>query len=357
MKKLNYLFSIAAIAFAMVMVSCSSKHDDPIVPEQPKIQDGDDLAAALVEYSEVINGVPTLTLPAGVKMTMNDALEFDKAVVIKGDPSNPATIVMDEDANFTTSSDLVLEGITFDASAITSDFLVIKASEEKVQKADGTESAYSPLYNIQFNGVKINALSKSLIKNSDRVLFNLINVNDCIIEIIGNNAIFALGNGYPAELNITNSTIWSKEGHQGFLFQSHGKAVDINPDYKTSWNVDKCTFYQIGVGKKVNNTNVFKGKNYLVINLSNSILDDFGSNTGNEVNGWLFGQNSTSPTITYANNTYSKAGEIVAGWTDETKSGSDQTGTAGTIAPNFADAANGDFTQSGIKAGDPRWIK
>jgi hypothetical protein len=179
----------------------------------------------------------------------------------------------------------------------------------------------------------------------------------------GSKAIFALGSGYPEDLQITNSTLWSKEGHTGFLFQAHGKAVDITADSKTSWTIDKSTLYQISVGKKANNTNTFKGKNYLVITLTNSLLYNFGSNVGNEVNGWLFGQNSTTPTITYANNAYLSADGAVAGWTDAAKAGSDQTGTSVAGVVTFTDAAAGTFDGTfattsditGVTAGDPRW--
>ena len=258
-------------------------------------------------------------------------------------------------------------GATIDASGLTTGAFINYASVigEKVKKADGvTPSDYTQVGNVEVKNVKITGLAKSFINNSaGKVLFSKVTVDNVNVEVSGSNAIFALGNGYPADLKIMNSTLWAKgEGHKGFLFQAHGKAPDINADYKTSWSIDKSTLYQIGVGKKLNNTNTFKGKNYLVMSLTNSILVNTGTSTGSEVNGWLFGQNSTSPTITYANNTYWAAGAVVSGWTDATKAGSDQTNTSLTTDPTFVDAANGDFhvfagsQQAKAETGDPRWL-
>ncbi len=258
------------------------------------------------------------------------------------------------------------DGATIDASGLTTGAFINYASVigEKVKKADGvTPSDYTQVGNVEVKNVKITGLAKSFINNSaGKVLFSKVTVDNVNVEVSGSNAIFALGNGYPADLKIMNSTLWAKgEGHKGFLFQAHGKAPDINADYKTSWSIDKSTLYQIGVGKKLNNTNTFKGKNYLVMSLTNSILVNTGTSTGSEVNGWLFGQNSTTPTITYANNTYWAAGAVVSGWTDATKAGSDQTNTSLTTDPKFKDAENGDFAiptnshQAKNGTGDPRW--
>ena len=294
-----------------------------------------------------------------------------------GNAAKNITINLAENGAYTISApieataDVVIngaKGAKIDASALTGAFInYASVNGEKAMKADGTTASdYTIVNNVKIANVEINGLANSFINNSaGKILFKKVLVDNVVAEIVGSNTIFALGNAYPEDLKITNSTLWSKgEGHKGFLFQSHGKAPDINPDYKTSWTIDKSTLYQIGVGKKANNTNVFKGKNYLALTLTNSILYNFGSNTNNEVNGWLFGQNSTSPSITYANNTYWSAEGAVAGWTDSSKGGSDQTGTALTTDPGFTaeKVAAGDFTigastaQAKMKTGDPRWL-
>ena len=53
---------------------------------------------------------------------------------------------------------------------------------------------------------------------------------------------------------------------------------------------------------------------------------------------------------------------MATGWTDSSKTGSDQTGTALTTDPGFKKPAEGDFTLSAYSAqlseqtGDPRWF-
>ena len=306
--------------------------------------DGADISAVLATATELCTakGV-TVNLTAGASYTISKSIAATADVVING-----------------------ADGATIDASALTAAFInYATVNGEKAKKADESESDYTIVNNVSVKDVEITGLAQSFINNAaGKVMFKKVLMDNVVAEFSGSKAIFALGNGYPEDLKITNSTLWAKgEGHKGFLFQSHGKAIDINADYKTSWSIDQSTLYQIGVGKKINNSNTFKGKNFLVINLSNSLLFNTGSNVGNEVNGWLFGQNSTTPTITYGNNTYWSADGEVTGWTDASKGGSDQSGTSVVGDPGFADAANGDFTldassaQAEKKVGDPRWFK
>ena len=310
---------------------------------------------------EVASGAVTVTLIDNYDVAEAVTVPAGKQLTINGDNH---TLKLGAETNFSLNDGITLKNVKIDATALTKPLIdIADVPATKAKKADDTDSEYGILSDITLDNVAITALGKSLINNSKgKVLFNKVLVDKSVVEVIGSNAVFALGNGYPTDLQINNSTFWSKDGHTGFLFQAHGKAIDINPDYKTSWSIDKSTLYQIAVGKKMNNTNTFKGKDYLVMNLSNSILYNVGTNAGNEVNGWLFGQNSTTPTITYANNTYWATEGAVAGWTDASKTGSDQTGTSLTTNPSFADAATGDFTigattmQAREATGDPRWV-
>lgn len=317
-----------------------------------------------------------LRLPVDITLNVESGKDIatELAAAVDGKDVASITINLAEGGEYTVSGSLKSStsftlngnGATIDASELAGAFINYESViGEKAKKDDGTDSKYTIVENVTIQGVKIAGLSQSLINNgAGNVLFNKVLVDNSVVEIKGSNSIFALGQGYPEDLKITNSTLWSKEGHTGFLFQAHGKAIDIKADNKTSWTVDKSTLYQIAKGKKANNTNTFRGKPYLVITLTNSLLYDFGSSTGNEVNGWLFGQNSTSPVITYANNAYLNAEGVVSGWTDETKGGSDQTGTSIAAVVTFADAAAGNFNATLALAegavapetvGDPRW--
>lgn len=297
-----------------------------------------------------------------------------KEVTDAGNIVGDIYIKLESGENYTISQSIVanqsiaIDGTnaTIDASALSAPFITSSGATTKALKTDGTESDYAEVAEITIKDVKIIGLSNSLISNSSKTLFDKITVENSIIEIIGSKVIFALGNGYPTDLQITKSTMWSKDGHTGFLFQAQGRPKDIGADATATFTIANSTMYQIGVGKKINNNNSgLKGQKCLFLNLTNNILCDFGSSAGNEVNGWLFGQNSTNPTAVYENNTYWSAatgGEAVAGWTDASKQGSDQSGTSLTTDPSFKDAANGDFTlastsdQNVKKTGDPRWL-
>lgn len=104
-----------------------------------------------------------------------------------------------------------------------------------------------------------------------------------------------------------------------------------------------------------------KGQKSLELTMKSVILAECTQN-GNEVRGWLGGQNSPNPTVEYENNTYWKGGAVQAGWIDATKQGADQTGTYLITEPAFALASEGDFTlalntlQNKLKTGDPRWL-
>lgn len=261
-------------------------------------------------------------------------------------------------------------GAKIDASALTDAFInYASVNGVKAKKADETESNYTVVDEVTVKDVEITGLAKSFINVNNaagNVYFAKMAINNAVIETSGSNTLFALGNGYPGTFEITNSTLYSKTSHTGFFVQAQGRPKDATG--ATSFKVDKSTLVNIAVGKKANNNNSgIKGQTTTTLTLTNNILVNFGSNTGNEINGWLFGQNSTSPVCTYANNTYWSAtskGSVVSGWTDATKGGSDQTFTSLTTDPGFdtTKVAVGDFTiaattaQARMKTGDPRWL-
>jgi hypothetical protein len=259
-------------------------------------------------------------------------------------------------------------GAKIDASDLTGAFInYASVNGVKAKKADETESNYTVVDEVTVKDVEITGLAKSFINNAaGNVCFAKMAINNAVIETSGSNTLFALGNGYPAAFEITNSTLYSKTSHTGFFVQAQGRPKDATG--ATSFKVDKSTLVNISVGKKANNNNSgIKGQSTTTLTLTNNILVNFGSNTSNEINGWLFGQNSTAPVCTYANNTYWSAiskGSVVSGWTDATKVGSDQTFTSLTTDPGFnaEKVADGDFTigattaQARMKTGDPRWL-
>ena len=120
MKKLNYLFGAAVMAIAMTLASCSA--DDLHVLG---IFNGDDLSTAVANHTEIVNGVPTVNLPAGVTLTMNDVIESNAPLTIKGDAANPATIKIGEKGQFIVTSGIQLENVIIDASEMTQPLVTI----------------------------------------------------------------------------------------------------------------------------------------------------------------------------------------------------------------------------------------
>jgi len=282
------------------------------------------------------------------------------------------TINLEENGYYTISKSIVASqslvingnGATIDASTLDGAGFISYTTVRgvKAMKDESTESAYTVVENVTVKDVEISGLIKPIINNTySKVLFKTILINNCVIEITGNFNAFNLGVAYPENLKIEKTTIWSNEGHKGFFFKADGKPADITSTATTTWTVDHCTLVNISVDKKANNSNGgIKGKKTTTMVLTNSILYNFGSKSGNEVNGWLWGQNGGANAI-YTNNTYWSADGAVFGWTDSSKGGSDQTGTALTTDPYFKDPYNGDFAveaasdQAAKETGDQRW--
>ena len=301
-----------------------------------EIDDDNDLAKTINNYVE--QGFSKFRLEDNGRYTVKQSIVTDKAISITG------------------------ENVQIDVESGDDFIKVANVAGEKAKKADGSDSNYTIVENITLKGLTIKGLTKSLINNtSGNVVFTKISIDDDVIDFSGSSAVFALGNGYPEDLTITKSTLWSQAGHTGFLFQAQGRPKDATGS--TSWTIEKSTLYQIAKGKKMNNNNSgIKGQSTTKLTLTESILFETGSNTGNEINGWLFGQNSANPVRTYNKNTYWAGNAEATGWTDSSKTGSDQTGTALTTDPGFKKPAEGDFTlsmyaaQLSEKTGDPRWL-
>ena len=243
--------------------------------------------------------------------------------------------------------------------------IVLDGTTVQAKNADGTENEnYKSVEKVVLKDVTITNLANAIVKDAQKTLLDKIEVENSVIELIGKNNVFDFnGKGYPADVTINKSTLWSKEGHTGFFIQTSGRVKDLDnaqTTYKQILTITNSTLSQIAVGKKMNNYQG-KGQKSLVFTLTNNILNNVGSSEGNEINGFLGGQNSNNPTVTYENNTYWSAKGNVAGWTDATKQGSDQSGTALLFNPYLKDAANGDFAvgykteQAEKKTGDQRW--
>ena len=308
--------------------------------------EGDIAAAVAAKKAEIeaagdIMGDVTINLAAGAAYTVGATIETAGSLAINGN------------------------GATVDASALEAPFITVNGTTAQAKNANGTENAnYKYVENIKIENAKISGLKKAIVRDEQKTLVEKITVENSVIEVAGSSALFDFnGKGYPADLTVNKSTIWSKEGHTGYFLQTSGRAADLDAEkttFKQATSITNSTLYKVAVGKQLNNLQG-KGQKNLVFTLTNSIIAESTQN-GNEVRGWLGGQNSTSPVVTYDKNTYWNSGAVQAGWTDSSKQGYDATGTSLITDPTFVNAAEGDFTvfagtqQAKFQTGDPRWL-
>ncbi len=295
---------------------------------------------------------------------------------VLGTEGKPATITMGK-KGFAVNQGLTIQNAEIDATAVTETLITLKDSKKKVVKTDGTESEYLKYDDLILRNLTIKAVGKNFVKINDNARADNILVDNCIIDFVKAlkdnemvySTIFAFGNAFYNNFTIQNSTLYSKDGHNQYLIQSHAKPVNLEKDGdgnypgKVITTLDHVTMYQIAMGKQMNNSNGnMKGKEFITQNLTNCILVNSANAGSNTVKGWLFGQASTTPTRTYDNNTYWTDSNYSSNWITTNGGAGDESGTVITTFDGFKDVTKGDFTiSSGVQkekqTGDPRWVK
>ena len=308
-----------------------------------RIQDITQFNAALAAIED--GGEGTLLLGKDATFAYTANVDFaNKKLTILGEEKNPA--VFNYNGSLKIKRGLTIKNAIFNFTGSGNvNFIAVQDLGDAPKIGS---SAYYPYEPIIFENLTFNNHNACLIKGKGKIAFSDIQVNNCKIGMKENcnSGVFNFDGGYPEDLKLTNSIVWSKgAGHVGYLFTGSGKPADVSSEAFASFAVDNCILYKIGVGKKVNNGNSLRGKTYLHVSLTNTMCIDFGTNVGNEINGWLFGQNSTNPTRVYENNGYfTSGGAVVPGWTDSSKQGYDDSGTSISTMPSYKDPENGDFS-------------
>ena len=343
MKKLNYLFGAAAMAIAMVMTSCAVD-DLPVDPNEPKIHDGDELATAITKYCDVINGVPTLTLPAGVSVVLNEAVELKTPLVIKGDEAAPAKIKIGAEGKFI--GGLEIANAEIDASEMGSPLVTLGTAD-----ADEWSFASVGLVNVTMTGLK-KAIVYSGCKNYDVSLI----VENSRIQVAADVTVFDFTKGsFPIEFNVKNSTFWAPEatGKAFFSSQSGQKATEMEGG-STTFDFENSTFYNLTKGKNFF-THRQNSQTWLTYTVKDCIFVNCGK-SGQVIAGMNGGGKSKNPTWDVSGNVFNFDGADTSA--DEANGDDDEPiKDSKAVVVNFADAANGDFTQAEAKAGDPIWMK
>ena len=339
MKKLNYFFGAVAMAIAMTMASCSV--DDLPVPD---IFDGDDLSTAIANHTKIVNGVPTVDLPAGVSLTMNSVVELNAPLAINGNAANPAIIKIGPDAKFI--GGVLINNAIIDASEMNSPLITLGT-------ADQPEWAFisAGIKNVQILGLK-KALIYSGCKNFDAVIY----VENCRVELAADATTFDFTKGsFPSVLEITNSTFWAPQATSKSFFssQSGQKAAEMGEDALEQFNFENSTFYNLAKSKNFF-THRQSGQKWLAYTAKDCIFVNCGK-SGQVVRGMNQGQGSANPVWNISGNVFNFDGADTSA-DESTGDEEEPVKDSKAVVVNFADADNGNFTQSDVKAGDPFWF-
>lgn len=339
MKKFNYLLGAAAMMVAMVFASCSN--DD--LPT-PGIFNGDDLSTAIANHTEVVNGVPTVKLPAGVSLTLNEAIVSNAPLAIIGNAAEPATIKIGKDGKFI--GGVRIENALIDASEMTSPLITLGT-------ADAPEWTFTSvsLINVTIGGLK-KALVYSGCKNYDAVL----NLEECRVQVAADVTVFDFTKGsFPLDFYVKNSSFCAQTATSKAFYssQSGQKSTDMEGG-STTFDFENSTFYNLAKSK-----NFFSHRQSNQTWLSYIVKDCIFVNcgkTGQTIKGMNGGQGGKNPTWDISGNVFNFDGADTSA--DETTGDDDEPITnSKAVVVNFEDPDNGDFYQTDVKAGDPFWYE
>lgn len=270
---------------------------------------------------------------------------------------------------------IIGEGTMVNCTRLNGPMIVLEGTDSLANTVDkdgvinGKSKKYKHVETVNVTGITATLKNTStFFRETQKTLVDNFIISDCVFELDGSDCLLDFA-GYPANLEITESTFWSEKGHTGHLLHASGRVKDLDPNMNTlqqSMIVDHCTLYRISQGQDLNHLTSM-GSRTLIMTLTNSILYNCAKD-GEEVKGWLGGAATDGPTVTYGYNTYWSNGQVQAGWIDddETVDGTDLTGTAYKADPGFFDVVSGDFaiatmspqakdSETGIQNGDPRW--
>ena len=241
------------------------------------------------------------------------------------------------------------EGVEIDAAASNAPFILMRPLPELGLSADGVFG----IKGIVIKDVKITGLKNRLFyANRQDYLIGKLAVENSVIQMDGTTPRsifdFYCGGNYE-ELSIVNSTLYADPSNAlrgGLVSTQSSKSIIELGGESQKLSIKNSTLYNIAYGK----TPVLQQRHsqyYLSFELAGNIIVNCGEK-GNFVAGLNEGQKSSEVKWVVDSNAFNFDGE---------DSGANEAyGNALSGVVKFADAAKGDFTQSNVAAGDPRWI-
>ena len=348
MKKTNFLYASAIMmAMAFGMQSCSEIEDNPAPQPKDPVVEAIEKGATLNELVASFAKDNTLTLPAGVTVQIVDTIKLDAPFAIVGDNNAPAKFIAK--AGFAIADGLTLKNVDIDATGIESELIVTPAGDLTEWKT--TE--------INLSNITVKGLPKSLFKSAGKNYhYKNFVIDNSVIEFnetTGFEFDFRKG-GVAENFTIKNSTLYAKDatGNSLYTSQSAQKGTEAPDVTLQTFTIENSTLVNFGKGKNFF-THRQANQKWLGYTIKNSIFVDCGK-SGQVVKGINQGQSGSNPVWNIDGNVFNFGG---ADTSADESTGDDEEPVKNSIAVvvAFADAANGDFTQSNAKAGDPRWIK
>ena len=210
------------------------------------------------------------------------------------------------------------------------------------------EAKGGKLGSLTLEGCEIKNTNNNMIYSNVAADFGTITVNNCIISNIGDggDGVFDIRKGTLTSATITNSTI------------TDVKRTFIRIGVPTAFTMKNCTLYKVSTLDHKDNRGLFSLENGNTLNVENCLFYGIGLKSPQNVNSGVWGRSDKmKATYKYANNYYFDCPNL---WSNLYKD--DHSSVATECDPQFADAANGDFTVQSQdlkdnQVGDPRWLK
>ena len=311
-------------------------------------------------------------LPVDVDITVESGKDIaaEVAAAADGAPVKNLTVTLEEGGEYTIGSSLSAQGnviingngATVDASGLSTPF---------VQMADlpteglNEEGAYE-IDEVSFNDVTITGLKYQLFyANKQKYLITTLKVDNSVIGIDGSNkkTIFDFNSGGNClNLTVNNSTLWANPSNAqngGFFSSQSGQDVQqLKASAEQVTTISNSTIYNIASGKTTSTLRK-NSQTWLKYVVTNSIIAESGK-SGQFLKGLNAGQAGKDAEWTVDGNTFIFGGAVI----EEQTVGSTAENIQNSLTsdPEFADAANGDFTvgesteQAELETGDPRWL-